>query len=1514
MRRHFYPVIILVVLLFALPGNSMSRLSAAENMRITTYANGNDIRILVRQGNFLWAGTKGGGAIRWDPSNGTFTQFLYPQDGLPGNDVRDIAVDGQGGLWFATNHGLGYLAADGMTWTTYSRATTQGRLPSDDVKAVAIAPDGSVWVATAQYWDEASQGWTGGGIARFDGTYWRVFVYGYDPMTKRFTGLPSNNASDLAVEPGTGRIWATFIPQYIWIPPADQHPGQWVLDITSGGAAVFDGSNWTIYQRQASNPASLPSHNTIMAVAIDSEGRKWFATWGGGLNVLYGSSGAKFTQTTDGLPSNYLYTVAAGPDGRIWVGLGDGAGGQGRGAAVLDYATTINYPSDDTWTRYTTDDGLAGSEVQAILPEDSAIWFGTADYAGNGRGLSRLDVVSGAWSTLSTTTGTLVSNQISALAFGADGTAWLGTGNLTGFGRGRGLSRFTLDGNWASFDLWSIGEQIGTVQASTTAGARLVAVDFKSCVAGTIKFASHSTLYKCKAYYSSLKSILIDPALAQTIPPGEPVNAVNLNLGSNNVSDIAVDGQGRVWVGLRSETWNNGWVDGGLSVYANGTWTTYRQDSSGLVSNNVSAVAVEPAACGGRVWVGTGSLRDFSGSGLSIFDPTARIWTTHTVNNGLPSNDITDIAIDPQTCKVWVATAPYRIIDPFSHSEVRGGGGAAMFDGTRWFKFTSTNSDLKTPDNDIRSVAIDSHGHAWFGTWVYSGNCLSCDAPYMDAAVFRYDGTTWQKWVFPREGWVSALAIDPAGRVWAGTSQGDPDPDLRSGGLRFFDGVTWSTRIGYTDGLVAEDIHAIAVDPNGLVWVGTNAGVSRVQMIDLTPTPSMTLTPNPTDTPTATATPTETPTVEPSATPSATVTPTSSPTDTATPSPSATHTWSPTETATPGWQPTETASPSSTSSPTPTWTSSPQPAESPSPTGTASLTATWTPSPQPTTSPSPTATPTSTTDPTWTPSATAINSPTPTNSPEPTSTPSPVWQWLAAQRVALPSIQSPDGWNTQIRVQNAGITSIQVVADLYALSSGECPANADTLIRTFCSGPLPPGQVWSIDSSQLPAQAASALIYSTIANPEDTACQPDSRIASGQPIAVTVSRKPATGEGNTYTGLTAWGNPDSSGRYSYLLPPLTIDPNQWTTDLAVQNAGAECTQVNISYLPANMSQQALDAGSHGIAPGQSANFDPATMIGAQFNNSTSVIGDQPLAIIVNQWATDKGTLRSAPALPGSFRSQASGAPLLYHTSGDARVLVQNTSSDIAGGVRVTFFDAAGQIIAQSDHWIDPAQSEAVPIPAGSGGGAVRVESLAGRTYYRIGSTADLAPFILSWIELSGSATAQKARYVGIPLDQGSQSIALPSLVKSADRTSLIIVHNLNSAPGPTEARFSFFGPDGSVTAYQVTLSSSQTAVLDVGKIVPWPEGWVGSGMIRVGRFAQAGTPELTAIVMEQTGTPPGKATFVYQGIAVPEAIAPQATPTPTRRDYALYLPLIQRPRLEGHPSEVQRRPTPTRAP
>ncbi|MFQ6058767.1 MAG: two-component regulator propeller domain-containing protein, partial [Anaerolineae bacterium] len=306
-------------LLVAPPAGS-SVVNAPQEGTWTTFANGDDVQALAVEGDVVWAGTRAGGAVRWDTTDDTYVQYLYPQDGLSCNDVRDIAIDSAGNKWFATCRGLSVLNDGGTAdkgddvWTTYSTASSG--LPHDDVTAVAVDSTGKVWLGT-----------NGGGVASFDGQEWTIYTReNTDPDGEEpWTGLQANQIFALIVD-DTDRVWMAY-------------------GMEGYGVSVYDGSIWTHYTTQNSCLAS----DKVMAMA-PGMGGVWLGTWGWGVTFI-GSCGCVSYTTADGLGSNYVLAIAVGQDGRVWFGLGTSGGG-GRGVSVLDGASTPCDKGDDTWTLY----------------------------------------------------------------------------------------------------------------------------------------------------------------------------------------------------------------------------------------------------------------------------------------------------------------------------------------------------------------------------------------------------------------------------------------------------------------------------------------------------------------------------------------------------------------------------------------------------------------------------------------------------------------------------------------------------------------------------------------------------------------------------------------------------------------------------------------------------------------------------------------------------------------------------------------------------------------------------------------------------------------------------------------------------------------------------------------------------------------------------------------------------------------------------------------------------------
>lgn len=69
------------------------------------------VALVVDQAQTVWAGTWGGGLARFD---GTQWRNFTTRDGLPGNHVFMLHVDGRGELWIGTNKGLARRTGDGF--------------------------------------------------------------------------------------------------------------------------------------------------------------------------------------------------------------------------------------------------------------------------------------------------------------------------------------------------------------------------------------------------------------------------------------------------------------------------------------------------------------------------------------------------------------------------------------------------------------------------------------------------------------------------------------------------------------------------------------------------------------------------------------------------------------------------------------------------------------------------------------------------------------------------------------------------------------------------------------------------------------------------------------------------------------------------------------------------------------------------------------------------------------------------------------------------------------------------------------------------------------------------------------------------------------------------------------------------------------------------------------------------------------------------------------------------------
>ncbi len=263
----------------------------------------------------------------------------------------------------------------------------------------------------------------------------------------------------------------------------------------------------------------------------------------------------------------------------------------------------------------------------------------------------------------------------------------------------------------------------------------------------------------------------------------------------NNVRDIAFDHDGNLWTGSRGGVVKWNLADGAHSVYT-------RLD--GLASNDVLRVDV---AADGALWFGTAG-------GASRFD--GNTWTTYTSADGLPHNHVNAMAAAGNGA-MWFAS-----MGEYSHGGgYRGPGVISRFDGSAWEQYPIQRID-PMPPFAVSDIAIAPDGAIWLA--YYQGEEL----------LAHFDGATWHtftsdKKYAPQFPFFEApvIAVTPNGDVWLGSRGGLGVAHINSAGLLAADSEDAWTCYTTQDGLVSNDITSIAVAPDGAVWFGSAAGVSR---------------------------------------------------------------------------------------------------------------------------------------------------------------------------------------------------------------------------------------------------------------------------------------------------------------------------------------------------------------------------------------------------------------------------------------------------------------------------------------------------------------------------------------------------------------------------------------------------------------------------------------------------------------------------------------------------------------
>ncbi|MCC7352959.1 MAG: glycosyltransferase [Anaerolineae bacterium] len=441
------------------------------------------------------------------------------------------------------------------------------------------------------------------------------------------------------------------------------------------------------------------------------------------------------------------------------------------------------------WTYVTADQGLPSSSALSLVAGPAGgFWVGTA------AGLAYRSP-GGDWQAYTTADG-LAGDSVTALAMDGAGRLWIATTNGVSVLDDGSTPLHKGDDAWARFRA-ADGLPAGPVTDVAIGGSDLVW--FATRDGGATAMTGAATPF------NKVDDIWTTFTTAEGLP-------------ANQVNNLLLDGVGRVWMAIGTETGTGGL----LALNVNGTPHNKADDQrvvftsfdsfSGLPVNVVLTVARD---ANGRIWTGTAAGAAVLDYGTSPFAKGDDRWQNFGVGDGLPDDQITSIAFGGDGTR-WFGT--------------RRGGAAVLSDGgtpfgksdDRWTSFTTADGLAAL---EVRQVlATGPQGLRWFATAAGLSSLDDRGSPHDKA------GDLWRT-VTADDCLASnaLLSVLPGDSVWFGTEFAGASLLVREATSQGFRELGW-LHFTAREGLASDTVFGMAADPTGTWWLGTDGGATAVSL------------------------------------------------------------------------------------------------------------------------------------------------------------------------------------------------------------------------------------------------------------------------------------------------------------------------------------------------------------------------------------------------------------------------------------------------------------------------------------------------------------------------------------------------------------------------------------------------------------------------------------------------------------------------------------------------------------
>lgn len=600
--------------------------------------------------------------------------------------------------------------------------------------------------------------------------------------------------------------------------------GDFLWVATSGGVALINKNTDEV--KFITNANSGLPYNDVNDIAIDKNGNKWFATFGGGLAMLRGmdywnpNNWRIYNTSNSQILENTLQFVAVDKDNFVW------AGGK-RGLNRVSAAGIATFTSANSQ--------LPNNDVRSIaFDKNGEAWIAT--YGG---GIARFDYLGRKWTVYNITNSGLKSNDITKVAY-EDHFLWVGTD-------GSGIYKVNLQSpeqqtSWKLFDEKSgipdkiitalyidskRHKYIGTLQAGAVKLERATFGDESTVIPYNDKTANLPSVYVKAIFADRNDNIWIGTTQGLAVFKGKGWNLLdvtNSGLSSNIINSLAYDKNNSIWIAtnegisvLTGKSWtvynssnsdikdnrilsvavdkrNNKWFGTNtLGIYrlaGKNEWANFRKENSGLPFNRVNVIEVDDK---NNLWIGfnTGAVAKMEGEKFTVFSQS---------NSKIPNSPITDIEVDTRG-NIWIGTDGLGLV---RHNP------NAQNPNDSWQLFNPSNSSLTS--GTITSIKADKDGNLWIGTRnglfnFVGGNFVSYNTSNSELP----------------ENEITSVAIDLNGNVYIGTARSGVVAYMRD---IILDGKTWINYTFSNSGLPDNEITSIIVDANNTKWIATKKGLA----------------------------------------------------------------------------------------------------------------------------------------------------------------------------------------------------------------------------------------------------------------------------------------------------------------------------------------------------------------------------------------------------------------------------------------------------------------------------------------------------------------------------------------------------------------------------------------------------------------------------------------------------------------------------------------------------------------